>query len=153
MRILVFALGFALFTNSALAQESRGTITGQVSGRRRCGDPESDCRHLECRYRTVGNSDNQRERKLCGAAPAAREVSGVTAEITGFKRFVREGIELSVNDKFAGGYQTRTVGEVTQSITVNEGAPLLETADASMGQVMRGNELRSCHWRMATLTR
>ncbi len=139
MRILVFALGFALFTNSALAQESRGSISGQVTDAGGSVIPKVNV--------VISNVDTGQAVTLItndsGSFVAPLLLLGnykLAAEHPGFKRFVREGIELSVNERMQVDI-TLEIGETSQSITVTEGAPLLEASDASMGQVISGKEV------------
>ena len=59
----------------------------------------------------------------------------ITAEANGFKRFVREGLLLRVNDNIQIDIELE-VGSVDQTMTVNADAPALDTTSASMGTVV-----------------
>jgi len=59
----------------------------------------------------------------------------VTAEAPGFKTLVREGIELRINDRVELNLSME-VGAVGERIEVVGETPLLQTATASMGQVI-----------------
>jgi len=59
----------------------------------------------------------------------------VAAEKAGFKRSVRDGIEVRVNDRITLDIAL-DVGEVRQTVTVRGETPLLNTADASAGTVI-----------------
>jgi len=59
----------------------------------------------------------------------------VTAEAPGFKTLVREGIELRINDRLELNL-TMEVGALGERIEVVGETPLLQTATASMGQVI-----------------
>src|SRR5436309_2686358 len=59
----------------------------------------------------------------------------VTAELSGFKKFVRENVQVRVNDSVEVNLSL-TVGDVAESISVNAETPLLSTAEASLGQVI-----------------
>jgi hypothetical protein len=59
----------------------------------------------------------------------------VTAEAAGFKTLVREGIELRINDRVELNL-TMEVGAVGQRVEVVGETPLLQTATASLGQVI-----------------
>ena len=59
----------------------------------------------------------------------------VTAEATGFKRAVRENIELRVNDRLTVDF-TLEVGDLAESVVVTAESPLLEAATASSGIVV-----------------
>ena len=62
-------------------------------------------------------------------------IYGVRVELKGFKAFVAEKVELRV-DTTSTVDATLTVGVVTDTITVTESTPLLNTADATVGTVM-----------------
>ncbi|MDX1978863.1 MAG: TonB-dependent receptor [Bryobacteraceae bacterium] len=59
----------------------------------------------------------------------------VEVELTGFKKSVRDGIELRVNDRMTLDFQLQ-LGDVAESVTVSGETPLLETSTASVGLVM-----------------
>jgi hypothetical protein len=59
----------------------------------------------------------------------------VTAELRGFKRYVRDGIEVRVNDRITLDIVLEP-GGVTETITVTGQTPLLESSTASIGQVV-----------------
>ena len=59
----------------------------------------------------------------------------VTVEAPGFKKFVREGLSLSVGDTVEVDI-TLEVGAVTEQLTVTGEAPLLETAKADRGTLV-----------------
>ena len=59
----------------------------------------------------------------------------VAVEATGFKSSVHDGVQVGVSDRLQIDVQLE-VGSAADSITVTEGAPLLETADSSIGQTV-----------------
>jgi len=59
----------------------------------------------------------------------------VTAELAGFKKFIRDNIQVRVNDSVELNVGL-TVGDVAESVTVTAETPLLSTAEASLGQVV-----------------
>jgi len=59
----------------------------------------------------------------------------VSVEMTGFKKTVRDAIELRVNDRLMLDF-TLELGDVAESVVVTGETPLLETANASIGLVM-----------------
>lgn len=64
----------------------------------------------------------------------------VEAELAGFKKEVRTGIELHVDQKARVDLQL-TVGNVSEVIEVNEAAPLVQTEDASLSQTMDNRKI------------
>ena len=63
------------------------------------------------------------------------ETYRVTVEMSGFKKAVRDGIELRVSDRLALDF-TLELGDVAEVVVVKGDTPLLETATASVGLVM-----------------
>ena len=59
----------------------------------------------------------------------------VTAEIQGFRKFERKNVQIRVNENVSLDIQM-TVGEVTESVQVTAESPLLQTSEASLGQVV-----------------
>src|SRR5574340_930194 len=59
----------------------------------------------------------------------------ITAEITGFKSFTRDGIEVRVGETVDLAIHME-VGAVSETVEVQAETPLLDTASASLGQVM-----------------
>jgi hypothetical protein len=59
----------------------------------------------------------------------------VTVSTPGFKRFSREGIRVSTNQRIPLDV-TLEVGQVTETVTVTAETPLLQTSTASSGQVI-----------------
>ena len=64
----------------------------------------------------------------------------VTVEKTGFRKFVRSGIELNVNSR-ASIDVTLQLGSVSEVVEVVEQAPLLETSSASAGRVVDNRQI------------
>jgi Carboxypeptidase regulatory-like domain/TonB dependent receptor len=61
-------------------------------------------------------------------------------EAKGFKKFVRENIQVEVGDRIGLDIRLQ-VGEITESVTVAGQIPLLETENASRGQVITSQQL------------
>ncbi|MGV3517500.1 carboxypeptidase regulatory-like domain-containing protein [Luteitalea sp.] len=59
----------------------------------------------------------------------------IAVELTGFKRVERKGVEVRVADRLAIDFSLE-VGGLEETITVEGGAPLLDTTSASQGQVI-----------------
>ncbi len=58
----------------------------------------------------------------------------LNVEVSGFKTFVREGISLRISENIQIDIPME-VGSTTETLTVTAEAPLLETADASVGNI------------------
>ncbi len=118
----------------AVAQETRGQIFGSVqdaSGSVLVAVTVKAV-NLGTGVETVAVSNDQGEYILPLLLPGEYRV---TAEQPGFKRFVREGIAVRVSDRIPVDIRME-IGQVTETVHVQAEAPLLETATASMGQVI-----------------
>ena len=116
------------------AQETRGTILGRVLDSSGAAVPGVAVRATNAATNvTVSTKSNaEGNYEIPYLLPGTYKL---TAELTGFKSFIREGIELRIADRLAIPI-TLQVGDVTEQITVTAETPLLEAATASMGQVI-----------------
>ena len=119
---------------SALGQDTRGTILGRVT------DPSGA---------NIAGADVRASNVATGVAVAAKTndsgnfsipyllpgIYTVTAELAGFKKFVRDNVQVRVNDAVEVNLSL-TVGDVAESVEVTAETPLLSTAEASLGQVV-----------------
>jgi hypothetical protein len=132
--IAVFATMVLLAPATAGAQEARGTITGKVV------DPTKAVvagATVKVTNLAMGTTLTLRTNED-GFYQAPYLIPGtyqVTAEATGFKRYVRDGVLLRVNDTIQIDIDLE-VGAMDQTVTVSADAPLLETTSASMGKVI-----------------
>lgn len=141
MRIHVVAALVLLPLAALIAQENRGTLSGSVTDS--TGAAIAKARVIAIEMQTGVK------------ATASTEVSGaynlpflpigeyeVSVESPGFKKYVQLGITLS-----AGGHPVvdvrLEVGAVSDSVEVHSDAPLLDTAGASVGQVITTEEVES----------
>ncbi|MGH9658927.1 MAG: carboxypeptidase-like regulatory domain-containing protein, partial [Bryobacteraceae bacterium] len=59
----------------------------------------------------------------------------LSAELTGFKRFVREGVRVRVSEMTEVNL-TLEVGQVTETVEITAESPLLDTSTSGLGQVI-----------------
>lgn len=133
---LLMALGFI----PALAQEFRGTITGNVKDPQNAALPNATVEVA----RTETNEKTTVKTNDTGAFVAPFLMPGtysVAVQAAGFKRAVRNDIELHVGDKLQLDFMLE-VGGLTESVTVSAEAEQLETATASRGQVIDAAKVR-----------
>ena len=133
-----------LFSLLLRSQETRGTIVGRVT---------------DATGSVVAGAEVRVTNASTGVAAAAQSnaagnftvpyllpgVYSIQAELTGFKKFVRDGIEIRVNDTVEINVELQ-VGSITESVEVTAETPLLSTVEASLGQVVdqkRVNDLPS----------
>ena len=135
MRSIISCLSLlALGSFSAAAQETRGQILGRVT------DPTGAV-VTGAQVQAVATATNVR------TAAATNETGDfvlpflnpgeytVTVEVSGFKKFIREGITVQVNDRVTLNVQLE-VGQATESVRIVGEAPLIDTSSASMGSVI-----------------
>ncbi|MDZ4801237.1 MAG: carboxypeptidase-like regulatory domain-containing protein [Bryobacteraceae bacterium] len=144
---LMATLAFALIgTSAAWAQEARGTISGRIT------DPTGavvPAVMVQVTNKAMGTKFNAQTNES-GVYSATFLLPGayqVTAEVAGFKKSLRDNIELRVNDALEVNLQLE-VGAADQSITVSAETPLLNTTNASIGTVVdtrRVAELPTAH--------
>ena len=116
------------------AQESRGTVVGTVIDPTGAVVPAASVQVVNVAMGTkLALSTNE-----AGVFQAAYLIPGaynVTIEAPGFRRIVREGVEVRVNDRLALSF-TLEVGAAAESVTVTGETPLLEVGTASLGAVV-----------------
>ncbi len=118
----------------AMAQDPRGRILGLVSDPSGAAVPNVEMKATNVSTNvTVSASSNEQGRYEIPYLPPG--LYNVTAETAGFRKYVREGIELRVADRLTLD-MTLEVGAVTETVTVTGQTPLLEAATASIGQVV-----------------
>jgi len=65
----------------------------------------------------------------------------MNAELPGFRRYMRSGIELQVNQRAQVDIVLQ-VGEVSQTVEVTGAPPLLESQSSVLGSVIAENQVR-----------
>ena len=125
----VFLLPAAL-----LAQETRGTIMGRVT------DPSNA---------VVSGAEVRATNTATGVSVTAKTneagnyvlpylLTGtytIQSELAGFKKFVRDGIQVRINDSVEVNIELE-VGSPTEAVEVKSETPLLDTASSALGQVV-----------------
>ncbi len=135
LRVTCFSvfLTFALGTG-AFAQDPRGSITGTVRD-------SSDAAIPGVSVRAVNAETGVAASAATNAAGSYQipflqpGVYRITAEVTGFKRFVRDKIEVRVGETVDLPIQLE-IGAVSETIEVTASTPLLDTTTSSLGQVI-----------------
>lgn len=118
----------------AQSQDARGNIVGRVTDPTGAVVPGAD---VKARSATTGvvvgsKSNESGNYVLPFLMPGMYEV---TTEVTGFRKFVRGNVQVRVNENVELNIQM-TVGDVAESVEVTAETPLLQTAEASLGQVI-----------------
>src|SRR5919197_3158986 len=128
-------LAFAAFiASAAAAQEFRGSIVGQI--RDTSGLPlpgvTVTATNVATNVSSTTVSNNEGNYTVAYLTPGNYRL---TAELSGFKKFVREGLEVRVSDRLVLDV-TMAVGALEETVTVTAQSPLLEMGSASAGQVI-----------------
>ncbi len=142
---IVFAL-ILLSPASLRAQEARGTISGTVMDSNKAVVPGASVTITNVAMGT-NNTATTNERGLYTVPYLIPGTYRIVVEGTGFKKYIREGIALQVNDKLEID-AVLEVGGSQETVTVTADAGLVETGTASMGQVVdarRVSELPTPH--------
>ena len=136
LRVVAYTL---LSSVAVFAQSDRGTITGTVSDLSGAVVPHASV--------VAVNSDNGTESPVSTTDTGNYTIASlrpgtynVTAEAAGFKKTTRSGILVAVATVVRIDI-TLEVGATTESLTVTEEAPLLQTEDATQTHTLTGQQV------------
>jgi len=129
----------ALLAAPALAQIGTSTLTGRVTDSTGAVVPGVEISVVQTgtNFRQNSVSNDEGLYRILSLQPGAYRI---TFEAQGFKRAVREGVELRVGDVLAVD-MVMQVGAVTESIEVSGAAAALETETSATGAVVSGEVL------------
>lgn len=132
--IVRLAISLLLLASAVYSQDPRATITGRVLDQFGAAMPGVRLRAAnEATGVVAGATTNESGTFVIPfLAPGAYTV---TAEAAGFKKFSRSGIQLRVSEVTDLSISME-VGNLEESVTVSSEAPSLDTAAASLGQVV-----------------
>src|SRR5438067_5988550 len=128
-----------LFSATLFGQEFRGTFSGNATDAQGAGIGRVRIIATETRMGAKSEtvSESSGAFTIPFLAPGEYEI---TAEIPGFKKFVRQGLTLSMGEHPVIDIRME-VGAVNESVTVVADSPLIESANASIGQVITSEEV------------
>jgi hypothetical protein len=130
-----------LFVSPAFAQTDRGTITGTVSDVSSAVIPGVNViatnSQTSSRYETISTETGNYTLTLLPAG-----VYELTAELPGFKRYVRQGITVVVAQTLRIDV-TLEVGATTDEVTVTADAPMLRTESGEVSHNVRTETVTS----------
>src|SRR5690349_2260205 len=129
IRLLLFIAAIA-----ALAQNPTGRITGRITDPTGSVIPAASVRavDIETNVETPAVTTAEGVFEILNLIPGRYRI---IAAHQGFKSYERGPVELRVGDTLTVDMNLE-VGDVTQSVTVDADAPLLEAANASVAQVI-----------------
>ena len=130
-----FTILFALLTVPwVTAQEFRGSISGQVTDSTGAAIPSAKVTitNAATNVSDGATTDGTGHFAVLYLTPGQYAIA---AEAKGFKKLVRTGIEVQVGDRLTINLPLEP-GAVTEEVRVTAEAPLLETSEASQGQIV-----------------
>jgi hypothetical protein len=129
----------ALAVIAAWSQEFRATLNGRVTDSQGAVVPGAKIivvnQESQARTETVSGADGFYN--IPFLAPGAYSI---TVESPSFKRYVRDGVHLSLNDRVTVDVALE-VGAVSEQINVTAEASLVQTATASTGEVLESRQV------------
>ncbi len=141
-RLVVFGalLTMAPLTQLSWSQESRGTVLGRITDSSGALVPGASIQiaNIATGVTLKGQSNGEGNYFFSFLNPGMYRV---TTERDGFKRSVRDQIEVNVNARLELNFSLE-IGAAADTITVTGEAPLLDTTNASLGRVVDGRETR-----------
>ena len=133
-RFIHVVLALAAASLTASAQDFRGAITGRVldSSNARMPGVTVTVTNTDTNVTssTVTNGEGDYSILFLNPGPYT-----VTAELSGFKKVSRPGIQVSIGDKLEVN-MTLEVGRMEETVSVTAESPLLATTSGSTGQVI-----------------
>src|SRR5262245_52128524 len=139
-RLFVVVATCLLFSSILGAQDFRGEINGRITDATGARVPGVmvQIKNTETNEVFTFISDDFGNYK---ALPLRPGTYSLTAELPGFKKYVVEGISLSIA-QVATVNATLDVGDVTDEVSVTTGAEILETSNANRGGVIDSQQVR-----------
>jgi hypothetical protein len=146
MQIFKLALrGFSLlvcvlmFASQAYSQNTTGSIVGTVtdSTGAAVANATVTVTNVATAVKRMATSSDSGEYQILTLLPGQYSV---TIEGAGFKRYVRDGVDVQVEQTARINAQM-VVGAVTEQVTITSSAPLIQSENASLGQVVEGRSV------------
>src|SRR5262249_32014678 len=127
-------LAFLIPAIAAFPQQDTGMITGELTDASGSAVPGAIVtvtnRDTNVTVKVVSGSDG-----IFVPTPLPIGLYSVTAEAKGFKKALRDGIQLNVQDRLRVDFRLE-LGDVTQTVEITGEAPLLQSESTSLGQVI-----------------
>lgn len=116
------------------AQEARGVITGKVLDANQSSVPGAQIKVTNTAMGTTLTAVSN-DAGLYNAPYLLPGTYQISVEVSGFKKYVRDGVVLRVGDTIEVNIEL-VIGSVGDSVVITADAPVLETTSASMGKVV-----------------
>lgn len=128
-----------LVTLGAGAQVDAGSVQGQVTDGTGAVLPNAVVT-LTNEETNVSQSTHSDGNGNYSFAPVRIGIYTIFAEMTGFQREERQHVRVDIQQQLSVSFSLKT-GAVQQSVVVTSGAPLLQTQNASVGQVVGAQQI------------
>jgi len=137
--ISVFLIVMILYACSAMAQGTTGAIWGTVKDQTGAVVPKATVRvrHVATGTTRTAVADDQGRYRAPGLDIGEYEVS---AEVSGFATEVRTGIQLTIGREAVVDFSLK-VGDVAEKVTVVGEAPLIETTNATIANLVTPEQI------------
>ncbi len=138
--VVLLFLGSALFPfQFAHAQAARGSISGEVRDPSASVIPDAQIKVMETQTNQeyTAKTDRNGFYTIFNLKPGLYKF---IVEVSGFKRFVQEGIQLATGEGIRVD-AILTIGSPSETVTVTSDAPLLRTETGSLGQVIDNRKI------------
>jgi len=133
---LFLALAISLLCLSApiAAQDFRATITGRITDGNKAAVPNAQVsvKNLGTNEITTATTDSEGNYKAPFLRPGAYSI---TVEASGFKKATRDNVELVIREMATFDFALEA-GAISEQVTIEGGAPVIETASADRGGVI-----------------
>ncbi|MBS1792768.1 MAG: TonB-dependent receptor [Acidobacteria bacterium] len=137
MRILAFSAGLLMILALAQivsAQETRGTIRGTVVDPNKASVPGAVVKIVDTARGTTTTLTTNDE-GIYQANYMIPSTYQITVEASGFKRTLRENVQLQINQTLSIDFALE-IGGNQETVTVTTESPALESSNASLGQTI-----------------
>ncbi len=130
-----------LFSALANAQQFRGSIAGIILDPQNTAIPNATVvgtqEETGTKYNTVSTTSGRYT-----LTPLLPGTYDITVEVAGFKKFTRRGIHLDADQHLQADLNLE-IGQTTESVNVTSDVPLLNTENASQGQVINTRDVEN----------
>ena len=141
LRRTCLCAALCLFGGTAISQEFRGSISGKVIDQQQAVVPGTRITATEtdtgAKFSTVSNADGTYVLPFLPPGPYL-----IAAEAAGFKKYLNKNVRVTTNEREQIDIPLE-VGSVDQSVTVTAESSMLETATASVGQVINQRQIEN----------
>jgi hypothetical protein len=135
-RLILFTV---LFVSSAQAQSSRAELTGRVTDQADAAVPNARVSLTQVTTNWTAETTTNRE-GIYSFTNLRPGLFRAEVEANGFKRLTRETLNLATGERIAVDFKLEA-GTISESVVVQDDAPLLRSETGSLGQVIENRKI------------